>query len=241
MTIEAELIENIRIKSEALINLGNIPDLYKQMDKLNVLVKQLYPHIDCNEGCSKCCVGTTSVPVVSPREWELIYRYIIGSPDEFKESIIKENNSDIEKYSNIFKKIHEILQIRFDKEKLLKLAKILPELKEHKCVFLRNDRCSIYDVRPAKCRAHGTFLVRYEDKTQIHACFSEIEKFEKYFKEKGGRLVTMPFWNNVEYKLAELNLGLGVSTLIPIWIKSHIKDDKFQDFPNLVPDFSNFL
>lgn len=44
-----------------------------------------------------------------------------------------------------------------------------PEQSEKPCVFLVNDECAIYPVRPIICRTHG-LPIKYPDRQEIDAC-----------------------------------------------------------------------
>jgi Fe-S-cluster containining protein len=104
-------------------------------------------------------------------------------------------------YGRELKKVHFALSGGNDDiSKLNELYETLPKFKGKSCLFLINGSCSIYDVRPGKCRSQGYSLVQIGNNVQIQSCVPEISKFEKIFEKQGSRKVLMPLWNDYEKK-----------------------------------------
>lgn len=83
-------------------------------------------NIQCHAGCSHCC----KIPVcITEGEAQILYHHA-------KKNGIHLSKSRLE------------LQTKFTSENWRFLGKA------RACVFLRNDKCSVYEVRPAACRSH---------------------------------------------------------------------------------------
>ena len=118
----------------------------KNLNSSNKLIEYMYEdlknlsnHIDettnlniaCGKGCSHCC--NTRVEITEP-EAIFIYSYI-------KDTLTKEQ------LDGIFNKIKEISSITS------KMKNISDHIKlQIPCIFLSNDMCGIYEIRPFICR-----------------------------------------------------------------------------------------
>jgi len=137
--------------------------------------------------------------------------------------------------------VHDTIQQVPDLEKLEQFKRVLPQLKATQCPLLVDEKCSVYMSRPAKCRAHGAFLFQLQDHVQLHACSAEVDKMEAYLEQQGSRKVTIPFWNPFEDKIVNsYNPPGAVSTILPIWLVTHIEDGKLIEDAQLLPDFDAF-
>ena len=64
---------------------------------------------------------------------------------------------------------------------------------------------------------------------------------DDYLKQQGSRQVTLPLWNPVEQKLKEdYNQRDTVSTVLPIWLVTHIHSGVLVPEVSLNPDFEVF-
>lgn len=229
------------LKSSQLVALTqNLSDLYTLIGQLNNDVLDLYPHIACRTGCNTCCKGT-SMPAVSPSEWKEVYSFILKmwSPEQ-KSDMIATVLDMYHSYTEIIWAIHDNLQQNPSQEKLQKLIQILPKLSDTTCPLLVDEKCSVYASRPAKCRAHGSFLFIFDNYTQLHACQDEVDKMETYLREAGSRKIIMPIWNQFEEKVVtKFNEPGAVSTILLLWLYAHIKEHKFVSKVNLKPDFEH--
>jgi hypothetical protein len=123
-------------------------------------------------------------------------------------------------------------------DKFEAIAAVLESFQDCACPFLVGDRCGNYEHRPAKCRAHGAYLLRIDQEVQMHTCSEEVEKMEAYLARQGNRRIAMPFWNPAEERLAKLNAPGAVSTVLPLWLLAHIEDGRLIPAANPTPDWA---
>lgn len=220
---------------EACQNLG---DVYTLIDQLSNDVLDLYPHIACRTQCNTCCKGT-SMPVVSPAEWGVLHDYLLRYWSERQRAALMERVQVLfQNHHAALWAVHDTIQQKADMHKVERFAQILPQLADTQCPFLVDEICSAYMGRPAKCRAHGSFLFVFEEYVQLHACQSEVDKMEAFMQKQGSRKVVMPIWNHFEEKIIkDLNAPGATSTILAIWVWSHHENGKLSEILNLSPDF----
>ena len=142
----------------------------KNLNSSNKLIEYMYEdlknlsnHIDettnlniaCGKGCSHCC--NTRVEITEP-EAIFIYSYI-------KDTLTKEQ------LDGIFSKIKEISSITS------KMKNISDHIKlQIPCIFLSNDMCGIYEIRPFICREFHS--------VDLESCLKLYDKLD----EKAGAL-----------------------------------------------------
>ncbi len=226
--------------SKQLVNASqSLEDVYTLLNRLSSDVLDLYPHIACRTQCNTCCKGT-SMPSVSPIEWAQVHDYIMRfyTPEQRSE-LIERTRAVYNPNKAGFWALHQNIQKTPDLDKLEEVVQILTSLNDTQCPFLVDEKCSVYMSRPAKCRAHGTFLFALNQHIQLHACQSEVDKMETYLVQQGSRSIVMPIWNDFETKImSDYNPDNAVQTVLPIWIVTHVKDNQLIEEPNLTPDFS---
>lgn len=108
--------------------LKNMRKLLKYTDKINAYFKLFSP---CKKGCSKCCFIDVAV---SSMEISMIEKYLAQK----RYNVIKRNETII----------NSILKREKNGEIFGRMCK------GEKCIFLRNDKCFIYTVRPYFCRSY---------------------------------------------------------------------------------------
>lgn len=219
---------------------GSVPDLdglYEATGFGAQLAYDLYPHIDCHTGCNRCC-RDNSLPIVSPLEWERLYRSVTAMPEATKQAWIDKALDWQNRLGPTLWELHELLAPPATIDKFERIADLLGKFQGTSCPFLLNDRCSVYEDRPAKCRAHGAYLIRIGDLVQLHSCAEEVDKMEAHLERQGSRKIAMPFWNPVEERLHQLNAPDAVNTVLPLWILAHVEDGQFLDAPVLAPDWT---
>ncbi len=89
--------------------------------------------LDCKPGCHYCCFNQ---PMVTPPEALLIGHYV------------EQSFTDMER-TELFERIERILECTDGKS----LDEIVIMRHELPCIFLREEMCLVYHVRPAVCRA----------------------------------------------------------------------------------------
>lgn len=139
---------------------GNMIKIYREVDEI------LKTEVECNckSNCSACC---SDYFYVSEEEFLTIMNYMIT---KFTDEEINSIKLKAERYmeyikinhNNEFKKLNTVsvgLQDNLDYEMLTTREWNL----KIPCVFLKDGRCSIYEVRPIICRLFGTI-------NKIHNC-----------------------------------------------------------------------
>lgn len=220
--------------------LGQAPDLDTLYEGIGFgadLVFGLYPHIDCHTGCNRCC-RNNSLPIVSPLEWLKVYEGVRQMPATAQAELVSRTREYHQRLGPSLWQLHDLLQAPSTMAKFETIAQVLDTFQDCACPFLAMERCSNYEHRPAKCRAHGAFLMRFDQDVQMHACAEEVDKMEAYLARQGSRRVAMPFWNPAEERLARLNDPGAVSTVLPLWLLAHIDGDALRPDALAHPDWA---
>jgi Fe-S-cluster containining protein len=221
-----------KILNDYLLELQKV----KSLDDLDLFLKnisesayEVYPCISCRNGCYTCCTGPSFPPVYS-KEWQRIRNYINSnlSPEK-KETIINRiNNLSLEKQEAL-KFVESIVQKNTGISELKqKVNDLINIFKDDVCPLHINGFCSIYEVRPAKCRAFGNFSFAFNTNTQFLSCASDTEKMYNFLKEKKTKQLALPYWNSVEIKLEKIAKTRDDSfevNIIPLWLKSDISNN----------------
>lgn len=216
----------------------SLTDVYNLINQLSNDVLDLYPHIACRTQCNTCCKGT-SMPVASPAEWAILHDYLLRYWSEAQRTaLIERVQALFQTHHEALWAVHDTIQQSADMRKVERFAQILPQLADTQCPFLVDEICSAYMGRPAKCRAHGAFLFLFQEHVQLHACQSEVDKMEVFMEKQGSRKVVMPIWNHFEEKIVKsFNTPGATSTILAIWVLSHLEQGKISEQLNLSPNF----
>ncbi len=219
----------------------NLQDMYQLLNEVSADVFALYPHISCVTGCNTCCKGT-SMPTVSAAEWVQLHQHLMTLyTAEQRTALIERMCALYNPHKAVYWRLHDTLQTPPTPEQLAELKVLLPRLSQNQCPFLVDESCSVYENRPAKCRAHGAFLIQLGEHVQLKSCDSEVEKMEAYLVQQGSRNVTLPLWNSAEIKIKEAYNAPGtLSTVLPIWLVTHLHEGKLLAEANPTPDFEAF-
>ncbi|NTV28434.1 MAG: YkgJ family cysteine cluster protein [Methanothrix sp.] len=128
-----------------------------------VSLERLPEPIDCQPGCHYCCYNQ---PIVTPPE-----ALLIGHS-------VEETFTDRER-SELFERMVSILELTRDKgqDEIVIMRHELP------CIFLINGMCSVYEVRPAICRAcsstsaeHCATVFESRDTRARLRCYAQIRE-----------------------------------------------------------------
>lgn len=199
-----------------------LEDVYDIMDYLMDEVKDKYKNIRCKIDCAMCCKGLHP-PYVTAVEWELILYYINEFPQLIKDEIVRRARYYAAEYRDALIMQQQLIEGKIPPEEVRSTYQVLASaLKNATCPFLVMDKCGIYPVRPAKCRAMGNTLVQINDQVKVHTCAWEISNFEDYMREKGDRALTMPVWNLFEKVVEIINPNDSMKAVLPIWLITHI-------------------
>lgn len=224
-----------------LDNTQSLDDVYNLLNQLSSDVLDMYPHIACRTQCNSCCKGT-SMPAITPAEWAKVHDYLLRFyTEEQREALITRTREMYNPRKALYWGVHDTIQQPANMDKLRSFREVLTQLTDTQCPMLVNETCSVYMSRPAKCRAHGGFLYVFGEYTQMHACESEVEKMELKLKEQGSRNVLMPVWNDFEARIVDkFNEPNATSTILPIWLLTHLHKGELIEDSVAEPDFEAF-
>lgn len=219
----------------------NLDEVYALLNQLSSDVFDLYPHIACRTQCSTCCKGY-SMPAVTALEWEQVFLYLHSEySEEDRQKMLQRARDMYNPRKDKYWAVHDVIQQPHNQEQLQRFAEVLPQLHDTQCVFLVDESCSVYSNRPAKCRAHGAFLHVLGQEVLLHACESEVEKMDAHLADLGSRKVLMPVWNDFDIKLrTEINPPEAPSTILMLWLVTHLQEGRLIESVNLNPDFEAF-
>lgn len=238
---EAELLEKIdflKKNGELIDQTNSLEELYELLEKTNQTLNHFYPHIGCKDKCFLCCQHS-NIPSVTQLEWQATFESLKKLNEKTKAKVISNTKKLFEKYGKELKAIHNALALTDEKNKLNELYTNLTAFQGTSCVLLDKGSCTAYDGRPVKCRTQGASVVKYAETVQFQSCAPEVSKMIEFLDKQGSRKTFLPFSNNYEFRVGELNTSTNkVSTILPIWVYSHIKDNDFVSEVNLNPDFN---
>lgn len=149
--------------------LDRIDDAIERIVSLECLAEP----IDCQPGCHYCCYNQ---PIVTPPE-----ALLIGHS-------VEETFTDRER-SELFERMASILELTRDKgqDEIMMMRHELP------CIFLIKGMCSVYEVRPAICRAcsstsaeHCATVFESRDGRARLPCYAQIREI---FQTTHARLI----------------------------------------------------
>lgn len=227
----AGLSANIAQSYNALREVTCVEDVYDIIDYISEEIRGAYEHIVCKVGCSDCCKGLNP-PFITAAEWEYILYYLGDLPELVQGEIIRRATWYAQEYKDALSLQHDLISGKMQSQQEIEQAyKTLSRaLSTATCPFLVIDRCGVYPVRPAKCRAHGNYLVQVGEKIRIHTCLPQVNDWEEYINSReGDRNLTLPLWNVFEKVINILNPPDTLVASMPVWLITHIKDDKIVD------------
>lgn len=234
-------MNRVQFFRDHLVAKNTLDEVYALLNQLSEDVFDMYPHIACRTQCSTCCKGH-SMPAVTSLEWQKLFQFLHeGYTEPERQALIERARAMYNPRKEKYWTVHDVIQAPKDKAQLQRFAEVLPEMEGTQCAFLVDERCSVYPSRPAKCRAHGAFLNMLGDQVILHACESEVDKMETHLTQLGSRKVLMPIWNDFDAKIrGELNAPDAPSTILMLWLVSHVKEGQLIEQVNMYPDFDAF-
>jgi len=223
---------NFEILNNYLLDLQRVDSLEKMQElvaKLTNSIDQVYPCITCKTGCYTCCTGS-SMPNVYVKEWQRIREYIKNLDLETQKAIKEKTLGMIERKGDIFNFIHNVIHQKITETDLTEFAnKVSSELKCESCPLHQNGKCSVYEVRPIKCRVFGYFSFVFDNKVQFLSCESDTNKMHEYLTKNKTNQIVLPYWNSFERKMVTFVLDEHENhqmTIIPIWLKEDYESGK---------------
>lgn len=217
---------------------ASVQEVYEFMGYLAEQVHAVYP-IGCFAGCSACCVASNT-PTLTLEEWRLLFGHLQTFALPQQQVLVRRAAAFCGPRLELLWQLQQALDAPVSMESWQRFRDLMPQLGTDDCVFLANGLCGVYPARPAKCRAHGNFILRYQDLVQVHSCEPEHAKFEKYVSRQDNRRLLMPLWNVFEKRLRELNATGSTVTALPIWMLYHLDAEHGRLVPEVIdrPDWT---
>lgn len=223
---------NFQLLNNYLLDLQRVDSLEKMdelVGRLTEAINEVYPCISCKTGCYTCCTAS-SMPNVYAKEWQRIREFIKNMPEEEQKAIKEKALGMVERHEDTLNFIHNVIHQKVTENDLSEFArKVSTELKCESCPLHQNGKCSVYEVRPIKCRIFGYFSFVFENKVQLLSCESDTIKMDTYLKETKTRQIAVPYWNSFERKMINFVLDDNENhqmTIIPIWLKEDYESGK---------------
>jgi Fe-S-cluster containining protein len=226
MTLEKK--NNYKLISDYLLDLQKVDSLEKMDNFVGLLteaVNEVYPCISCKTGCYTCCTGA-SMPSVYAKEWQRIREYIKTMPEDLVEQIKTNVENLVSEKSETLNFIHALLHSKVTTDEMADVAaKLSEDMSGQKCPLHIDGKCSVYSVRPTKCRVFGYFSFVFNNEVQFLSCVSDNIKMREYLSENKTKQLSVPYWNYIERKLVSFvtdqNEPFNMS-VIPLWLKNDI-------------------
>jgi Fe-S-cluster containining protein len=210
-------------------------DLYAIIDYVTDAVHLAFPDIPCHSGCAACCVDY-GLPRTTALEWRAIYRYMREQmPADVRQAVIAAVLS--QHGGQVPALLQERRRIQVPHTDARATEHDLPVFDCLACPFLVAQHCSIYPVRPAICRAFGSFSVRVGDRLQAFTCQMAADHMQVTLAAKGIPHWALPVWGRFEERLYALNEPHGDVASLPLWVLAHLEGDQLVMTVDLRPDF----
>jgi Fe-S-cluster containining protein len=196
---------------------GDPRDLYWLIDYMAFAVDRAYAGHPCGRGCSDCC--RNQLFRVSEPEWARLSEGLRAAPEAVRAGILGRARATFGPHREVL----EALAAAWT-------AGERPDPAWHQaaprvCPVLGDDgRCSLYDERPAICRAFGAFSATVEGATSVLICHQHGPGFFEGLEREGVADVTLPNWNPVQRRLQALAPG-GMIKPLPLWLLDWPEED----------------
>ncbi len=187
---------------------GDWADLYTPIDYMAFAFAKAYPSHPCRNGCSHCC--RTQPFRVTRAEWEPMQAALLEDPrlDDLLARVVRD-----------FTPHREALE-----EAARHWAAFAPEIPTtalagvpRACPLLEGDSCGYYEVRPAICRAYGSFGAKVAEREVFLICQEHGADFIDGLVAEGQEAMLMAPWNPVQDRLRTLN-PTGEVAPLPLWL-----------------------
>lgn len=209
-------------------------NLHYLIDYVTDAVRLAFPEVPCRSGCAACCIDY-GLPRTTAIEWALIHRYWqTDLSPAVRAAIVVAARRD---YG------HQVPQLLAERARIERPhtddtvpALPIPAFTCLQCPFLIDGACSIYPVRPAICRAFGSFSIRVGDRLQAFTCQMAADQIQVALDARQVPHWALPLWGRFEERLYELNGGEVAS--LPLWLLAHLDGDELLADALARPDFA---
>ncbi len=209
----ADALARCRIALPLADNVGRTHDdrdVYHLLDEVAAGVQAGMEHSRCQRGCDSCCQYPQAFFNVHREEWELIADHVRArwSEDRLVDFLARFHRS----LGRLSRGRLALAQLLLDLPLPLRPR---PTTFLARCPFLEDHECSIYDVRPWKCRAFGWFSYRriMGGRLDVYACDEQADALSG--PEAGPRLA-LPSATPFHTRIWRLCSGRALS--LPRWL-----------------------
>jgi Fe-S-cluster containining protein len=195
---------------------GDNRDLYVIFDDMLAFIKGSLPTFACQEGCHHCC---NLSPAVSTVEWQVILAHLPTLPKAVRDIIILQADT-LRTMTWIFDKARQQTLTGTDERPIAAFAP---------CPFLVDQSCSIYAVRPLKCRGYGYSMVNTPDRQKFFGSLIALNWIRQMFPPQIDiAQVILPAFDRYQAVLDRLNEAAeGDSAFLAQWIWAHVEKGDF--------------
>lgn len=210
-------------KARACTNVGETGDerdLYVVVDEMLAFLQGSLPDFACKQGCNHCCHLS---PAVSSVEWAAILAHVQTLPAAVRRRIVA--NADL---------LRGMAWV-FDtaRRQASHPTGAPPISADAECPFLVDERCSIYAVRPLKCRGYGYSMVRSDAGQKFFGSFVALLWIREHFHTQiDPRDVILPLYDEYQAILDRLNAAAGGDeAFLAQWVWANVEAGDFVTAP----------
>lgn len=189
----------------ALPEAATIDALDSAIDDAVAAAEAAHPPFRCRQACFECCEAT--MPIVTAAEWRLLHAAIAAKGDSFQQELFNRTAKGYRQQIDAL----ALLAARLRGEPAYLDG--VDEIGLVACSFLQDGRCSVYDARPAMCRAFGYMTVVEAEGVTPLMCPPAVAHIVETFPESH----VLPRWEPFQAHLNRLTRHQGIAHL-PLWI-----------------------
>jgi Fe-S-cluster containining protein len=190
---------------DSLPQTTSVRELEGLIDQAVAATEAAHPPFRCRQSCFECCEGT--MPVVTAAEWRELHAAIREQGEAYQHELHKRTAMAYRQQVDVL----ALLAARLRGEPAY--IEGVDEIGMVACSFLVGGKCSVYDARPAMCRAMGYMTVVDETGIIPVMCPPAVEHIRDTFPEEHS----LPRWEPFQATLNRLGRKAGIAHL-PLWI-----------------------
>ena len=209
----AATLREVAFKLPMVDNLGisgDHRDLLPLIDQLADGARALYPEIPCKPGCSACCHYPVALYTIAESEWRPMEEQILLTwPEERLIAFVRKFWDSHGPYMWRLRVVNFLMEFPLP---IVPRREAIPLA----CPFLEDDRCAVYDRRPAQARTFGLFSYKhfFFKEPVLYGCDMAQEVMAPVLaaRDRPG----LPSFNSI-YGVRS-KLARGRKLLIPLWV-----------------------
>jgi Fe-S-cluster containining protein len=202
---QAPYVQRLDTILAAVSETTSVRDLDAQIDQAVAAIEEALPPFRCRQGCYECCEDT--IPVVTAAEWRLLHAAIAQQPETFQQELHQRTAAAYRSQVDAL----GVLAARLRGEPAY--IEGVDEIGLVACPLLQDGKCSVYEARPAMCRAFGYMTVVDTSGITPIMCPPAIQ----HIRETCAEDPLLPRWEPFQARLNHLTRKQGIAHL-PLWI-----------------------